>query len=102
MHITEKLQSYLGWCPNAHNLNVQIHPKENATVSVNVPDPDVPQPGDNPAVKSGFMDWFTAVSVVILFATLGFGGLFWWPFFVGAVLVADPVYWYFHELKGGC
>lgn len=86
MHITEKLQSYLGWCPNAHNLNVQIHPKENATVSVNVPDPDVPQPGDNPAVKSGFMDWFTAVSVVILFATLGFGGLFWWPFFVGAVL----------------
>jgi fatty acid desaturase len=92
----------MGWCPNTHALKVSIPDNGNITVSADVPERDGSQPGENPAVKSGFMNWFTVISVVILFATLSFGGLFWWPFFVGAVLVAGLVFWYFHELKEVC
>ncbi|MEI8331310.1 MAG: hypothetical protein WCF90_06650 [Methanomicrobiales archaeon] len=53
---------------------------------------DTLQSGNPPSVKSGFMDWFTAVAIVILFATLGLGSLVRWPFFVGTVLVAGRVY----------
>jgi amino acid transporter len=47
----------------------------------------------------GTMGWMEALAIVILFATLGFGGLFWWPFFVGAVLVVCLAYWYYHHIR---
>jgi fatty acid desaturase len=100
--ISEIIHEWMGWCPNSHALKVRTPHNGNINVSADVAGRDVPQPGDAPVVKSGFMDGFTAIAVVIVFATLGFGGLFWWPFFVGAVLVAGLVYWYFHELKRVC
>ncbi len=48
----------------------------------------------NPA---GAPEWMAILAIVILFATLGLGGFFWWPFFVGAVLIACLVYWYYYQ-----
>lgn len=44
--------------------------------------------------------WMEALAIVVLFATLlGLGGFVWWPFFVGAVLLACLVYWYYYHGK---
>jgi len=47
----------------------------------------------------GTPGWMEALAIVILFATLSFGGFLWWPFFVGAVLVVCLAYWYFFHIR---
>ncbi len=52
--------------------------------------------------SAGFPEWMTSLAVVILFATLGLGGFFWWPLFVGAVLiVCIASYWYYLSIRKG-
>lgn len=97
--ISETVHGVLGWCPDS---NVQMPRSTSGAPSSNVPDPDVPDPGDYPVGKAGFPDGLTVVAIVTLFATLFFGGNFWWPFFVGAVLVACLAYRYFHASRGVC
>jgi hypothetical protein len=54
---------------------------------------------NNSRETGGIPQWMSALGIVILFTTLGFGGLFWWPFFVGAVLVVCLAYWYYHNIR---
>lgn len=44
-------------------------------------------------------EWITGTAIVILFATLGLGGFFWWPLFVGAVLLVCFTYWYYRHIR---
>ncbi|MFA5222087.1 MAG: hypothetical protein WC391_07370 [Methanoregula sp.] len=97
--VSEVIRGWLGWCPNSHAFNVQQARAGRQVIPADVVEPDGPHPGSNPVKKSGFSDWFTAVAIIILFATLVVGGYFWWPFFVGAVLVVGLVYWYLHDVR---
>jgi hypothetical protein len=98
---SDTIGKHLSWCPNERNIKTSIPHNGSITVPVDVPMPDVPHPGSNPAEKAGFMDWNMVVAIEIIFGTFGFVGLFfWWPFFVGAVLVAGMANWYFHTVKG--
>jgi len=59
------------------------------------------QPAGETRVQNtaGAPEWMTALAIVILFATLSFGGFYWWPFFVGAVLIVCLAYWYYHHIR---
>ena len=98
--ISEIIRDRLGWCPASYALKMKNGGMELPLPAAGVSDVGDPQPGSNPAARSRFNDWFTGIAIIILFATLGFGGFFWWPFFVGAVLVAGLIYWYYHDVKG--
>lgn len=100
--IAEVIHEWTGWCPNSCALKAKNgNMKKTPLPAAGVPDSGDPQPGSNPSVRSRFRDWFTGLAIVILFATLGFGGFFWWPFFVLAVLAAGLVCWYFWTEKRG-
>lgn len=87
---------WLGWCPNSRALEVQAPLGANNSPAV------VRSQGSDPAGNSIFPDWITAGAVLILFATLFVGGQFWWPFFVGGVLIVCLVRMHFHGPDGGC
>lgn len=88
--VSEIIRGWLGWCPNSRMLKVQYPRDGRATRTAD--SPDVPQPDDAPETGAGSPDWFAAAAIAILFATLFFGGLVWWPFFVLAVLAAGLAY----------
>jgi hypothetical protein len=90
----------MGWCPNTHTAKLSVPAKGNIPVPADVPGPDAPRPGHILPANMEVPEGLTTISIVILFATLFFGGHFWWPFFVGAVLVAGMAWWYFHTVKG--
>ncbi len=81
--VSEKVQEWMGWCPstmpNSLNEDPGRHPGD---------------PAENRGVRPGLPeayqmpDRFTALSIVILFATLFVGGCIWWPAFVLGIVAA--------------
>jgi hypothetical protein len=98
--VAEVIRGWLGWCPNSHAHTVKVLQKDRITATGTILKRDTPQPGNSETAEVTYPDWLTTVAIVILFATLFFGGIFWWPLFVGAVLVAAMAYWYFHDIRG--
>jgi hypothetical protein len=98
MHsVSEQIQVYFGWCPNSPGAQIQA---VDFTTGQAVPkhiDLEPPQPGTIPT-RIATPTWMNAAALVILVATCFVGGNIWWPFFVGAVLIACLVYrYYFHR-----
>jgi len=94
--VSQRLQAYFGWCPNSPGAQVQaVHLKTTQHVPKNV-DPEPPQSGTIPT-RIATPAWMSAAALVILIATCFVGGNVWWPFFVGAVLIACLVYWYYYQ-----
>jgi hypothetical protein len=98
--VAEVIRGWLGWCPNSNVQKVKVPQSDRIAATSTILKPDAPQPGNNGTVEVTYPDWLTTVAIVILFATLFFGGIFWWPLFVGAVLVAALGYKYFHDIRG--
>ena len=87
------INSWLGWCPVTRHIMTRNNTLKSDVLTPN--SPIVPRnPGKNEK-GNWFEKIFTATSIIILFATLFYGGLFWWPFFVGVILVAGFVGLYF-------
>jgi hypothetical protein len=89
----QRLQVWFGWCPNHPVVQVQIRDHMPGQVAPGISDPEPPQPGTSKATITAY-HWMTGGSLAILFATCFVGGNIWWPFFVGAVLLACLLYWY--------
>ncbi len=99
VRISDVIRERLGWGAASRDLKRRNVGRGLPLPSAGFVDGGDPQPGSNFAARSRFDDWFTGIAIVILFATLGFGGFFWWPFFVGAVLVAGLAIWYHNHVR---
>lgn len=99
--IVKVIHEWTGWCPDSCTRMAENGSMVLPLPSAGVSDAGDPPSGSNPSVRSRFEDWFTGIAIVILFATLGLGGFYWWPFFVLAVLAAGLIYWYFFVQKRG-
>jgi hypothetical protein len=95
MYPGKLLEKYLGWCP--HRPAEGRCPALPERADLPFSGPERFSPG---AKKAGSLrelpvpEWFVSVSLVVLFATNFFGGNFWWPLLVLAILAAGMVYWY--------
>ncbi|MDD1716459.1 MAG: hypothetical protein LUQ01_05620 [Methanolinea sp.] len=100
--IVNAVRGWLGGSPNSRPLEIRIPREGSYDQAAGVLNPVRPDPGSGTAGRVACPDWITAVAIIILFATLFFGGLFWWPFFTGAVLVLCLAYVWFHRSMGAC
>lgn len=99
MHtVSQRLQAYFGWCPNHPGACVQAVDLTKGQVGRKHTNPESPLPGTTPA-QIATPSWMSAAALVILIATCFVGGNIWWPFFVGAVLIAFLVIWYYNYRK---
>ena len=80
---SDKIGSYLGWCPNARTLDAKTPCTERIGPS-EIADPEPPQTILTRITTPG---WMTAVALAILFATFFVGGNIWWVAFVLVILV---------------
>ncbi|WP_292416895.1 hypothetical protein [Methanoregula sp.] len=94
----QHLQVWIGWCPNHSGIHAQTRDNRTARGAVEMSDPEPPQPGTSKATIT-VNHWMTGGALAILVATCFVGGNIWWPFFVGAVLIAFLVYWYYSHRK---
>jgi len=92
--ISGTIHEWTGWCPNPDALKVPSTGARTGTGQTGIADLESPQPGTSPATIT-VHHWMTATALVILLATCFVGGNPWWPFFVGGVLLAGLVYWYY-------
>lgn len=86
----EIFRRYLGWCPHAGTPQQGV--KNPAKTPGTRGEPEwVP---DSPVAAMTMPYGFTALSVLIVFATLFVGGYFWWPAFVLGVTGAGILVMY--------
>lgn len=89
-HIVDSLHRWTGWCPRSH----PEQPLVCMTGSLDsgyVSESDRPDTGKKQYSGRLFQKIFTGVAILILFATLFFGGQFWWPLFVVIVLICGII-----------
>ncbi|HEX3002457.1 MAG TPA: hypothetical protein VHN82_08870 [Methanoregula sp.] len=92
----QRLQVWFGWCPNHPGVRKQTRNCITGPVAPGISDPEPPQPGtSSPTIMVNH--WMTAGALAILVTTCFVGGNVWWPFFVGAVLIAGLTYWYYRH-----
>ena len=96
--VSQRHHAYFGWCPNHPGAYVQSVDLTKGQVGLKNVGPEPPQPGTTPA-QIATPSWMSAAALVILIVTCFVGGNILWPFFVGAVLLACLVYWYYYHRK---
>jgi len=92
----QQLQVWFGWCPNHPGIHAQTHDQMTQRFAPGLTDPESPQP-DTPGATITVNHGMTVGALAILVATCFVGGNIWWPLFVGAVLLASLVYWYYRH-----
>jgi len=100
MQFVERFRHYLDWCPN--RLPAGTAPAHPARLSHPAVDQEPPADGRLKGLKMERwrQEWYTAIAVTMLFATIFVGGNFWWTAVVGMVLVIMLVDWYVHDVRG--